>query len=186
MSTHYCTNPDCEVDQCGSDQCSNCGGPTSLVVTEALKVDATQPTRLSFDKSSGKHTPLPPERRHLNLERKSITHKFRVEGHKGYITVGLFEDGTPGELFIKMSKQGSTMSGMSDSFATMTSLALQWGVPIKQLCRKFVGVRFVPQGHTGNPEIPVATSLTDYIFRWLALKFLTEKERTEIGINSPE
>lgn len=124
-------------------------------------------------------------RRHLSMERQSITHKFRVEGHKGYVTVGLFEDGTPGELFIKMSKQGSTMSGMSDSFATMTSLALQWGVPVKQLCRKFVGVRFVPQGHTGNPDIPEATSITDYIFRWLALKFLTEEERTEIGIKAP-
>ena len=127
-----------------------------------------------------------PKRRHLPSERRSITHKFKVESHKGYITVGLFEDGSPGELFIKMSKQGSTMSGMSDSFATMTSLALQWGVPIKQLCKKFIGVRFVPQGHTGNPDIPDATSLTDYIFRWLALKFLTEEERTEIGIKAPE
>ncbi|MCH7727341.1 MAG: hypothetical protein IH991_12800 [Planctomycetes bacterium] len=123
-------------------------------------------------------------RRHLPDERNSITHKFRVEGHKGYVIVGLFEDGSPGELFIKMSKQGSTLSGMADSFATMTSLALQWGVPIKQLCKKFVGVRFVPQGYTGNPEIPEATSITDYIFRWLALKFLTEKERTEIGIKA--
>ena len=125
-----------------------------------------------------------PERRHLPKERKSITHKFKVEGHKGYLTVGLFEDGTPGELFIKMSKQGSTMSGMSDSFATMTSLALQWGVPIKQLCKKFVGVRFVPQGHTGNPDIPEVSSITDYIIRWLALKFLTEDERIEIGIKA--
>ena len=125
-------------------------------------------------------------RRHLPKERPSITHKFKVEGHSGYLTVGLFEDGAPGELFIKTSKQGSTMSGMADSFATMTSLALQWGVPIKQLCRKFVGVRFVPQGHTGNPDIPEATSITDYIFRWLALKFLTEEERTEIGIKAPE
>lgn len=127
-----------------------------------------------------------PERRHLPSERRSITHKFKVENHKGYITVGLFEDGSPGELFITMSKQGSTMSGMADSFATMTSLALQWGVPIEQLCKKFVGVRFVPQGRTGNPDIPEATSLTDYIFRWLALKFLTEEKRTEIGIKVPE
>ncbi len=135
-----------------------------------------------LEKSLAKVTP--PERRHLPQERRSITHKFRVEGHKGYVTVGLFDDGTPGELFIKMSKQGSTMSGMSDSFATMTSLALQWGVPVKQLCQKFVGVAFVPQGHTGNPEIPEAKSLTDYIFRWLALKFLTEEELTEIGIKA--
>ena len=137
-------------------------------------------------KPLGSMPPGIPERRHLPSERRSITHKFKVESHKGYITVGLFEDGSPGELFIKMSKQGSTMSGMSDSFATMTSLALQWGVPIKQLCKKFIGVRFVPQGHTGNPDIPDATSLTDYIFRWLALKFLTEEERTEIGIKAPE
>lgn len=123
-----------------------------------------------------------PERRHLPQERHAITHKFSVEGHKGYIVVGVFGDGSPGELFVKMSKTGSTMSGMSDSFATMTSLALQYGVPIKQLCRKFVGVRYEPQGHTPNPDIPNALSITDYIFRWLAFKFLTEEERTEIGM----
>ncbi len=175
MKTRYCTNSECELDQCDADQCPNCGGHTSLEREEELP--------------DYKHTitaRTAPERRHLPQERQSITHKFRVEGHKGYVTVGLFEDGTPGELFIKMSKQGSTMSGMSDSFATMTSLALQWGVPVKQLCAKFVGVRFVPQGRTGNPDIPEASSITDYIFRWLALKFLTEDERTEIGIKAPE
>lgn len=127
-----------------------------------------------------------PQRRRLNLERQSITHKFNVGGHKGYMIVGLFEDGKPGELFIKMSKQGSTMSGMSDSFAVMTSLALQYGVPIKHLCKKFIGVRYEPQGRTPNPDIPEASSITDYIFRWLAFKFLTEEERTEIDMKAPE
>ena len=125
-----------------------------------------------------------PIRRHLPAERQSVTHKFNVGGHKGYMTVGLFDDGQPGELFIKMSKQGSTMSGMSDSFATAVSITLQYGVPIKDLCRKFVGVRFEPQGMTKNSEIPQALSITDYFFRWMAFKFLTEEERTEIGMRS--
>ncbi len=113
-----------------------------------------------------------PTRTKLPDERKSITHKFSIAGHEGYITVGMYEDGSPGEIFIRMAKEGSTISGLMDSFATAVSMALQYGVPIKVLCDKFVHVRFEPSGYTNNPEIRYAKSVMDYIFRWLGLKFL--------------
>jgi ribonucleoside-diphosphate reductase alpha chain len=116
-------------------------------------------------------------RRRLPDERQAITHKFKVGGHEGYVTVGLFEDGTPGELFCIMSKEGSTISGLMDAFATAVSLALQYGVPLKVLVDKFSHMRFEPAGVTGNPQIPLAKSVCDYIFRWLGLKFLPEGER---------
>src|ERR1700678_681514 len=112
------------------------------------------------------------QRRKLPDERKSITHKFDIAGHEGYITVGMFEDGTPGEIFITMAKEGSTISGLMDSFATSVSYCLQYGVPLKFLVDKFGHVRFEPSGWTGNPTIPYAKSIPDYIFRWLAAKFL--------------
>jgi ribonucleoside-diphosphate reductase alpha chain len=112
-----------------------------------------------------------PYRRHLPDERRSLTHKFRVGEQEGYLTVGLFEDGSPGEVFITISKEGSTIRGLMDSLAVMTSLALQYGVPIENLAAKFKGVRFEPYGFTSNPEIPQASSIVDYIFRWLELKF---------------
>ena len=118
-----------------------------------------------------------PVRLRLPDERKSITHKFSVEGHEGYITVGLYDDGTPGEVFITMSKEGSTISGLMDTIATMFSLALQYGIPLHVLVRKFVNMRFDPYGYTSNPSIPTAKSLIDYIVRWLALKFLPEDQR---------
>ncbi len=114
-------------------------------------------------------------RRRLPDERRSITHKFSVGGHEGYITVGLYVDGIPGEIFITMSKEGSVVSGLMDGFATSISMALQYGVPLEVLCNKFSHMRFEPSGFTNNKEIPIAKSVTDYIFRWLALKFLTEK-----------
>ncbi len=114
-----------------------------------------------------------PRRRKLPVERQSITHKFSIGGHEGYITVGMYEDGTPGEVFITMAKEGSTVSGLMDSFATAISLALQYGVPLKVLVDKFSHVRFEPSGWTGNPEIPYAKSIMDYIFRWLGTKFLS-------------
>ena len=123
-----------------------------------------------------------PVRRPLPDERQSLTHKFTVGGHKGYATVGLYEDGTPGEVFITMAKEGSTISGLMDSFASMTSFALQYGVPLRFLVQKCTNARFEPAGWTSNPEIPYAKSLTDYIFRWLALRFLTPAERAECGI----
>lgn len=113
-----------------------------------------------------------PMRRRLASERQSITHKFAVGGHEGYITVGLYSDGTPGELFITMSKEGSVISGLMDAFATSISMALQYGVPLETLTEKFSHMRFEPSGFTGNPDVPYAKSIMDYIFRWLRLKFL--------------
>ncbi len=116
-----------------------------------------------------------PVRRKLPDERHSITHKFSIGGHEGYITVGLYEDGSPGELFISMAKEGSTISGLMDSFATAISYALQYGVPLKFFVDKFSHVRFEPSGWTGNPTVPYAKSIMDYIFRWLGAKFLGQE-----------
>src|SRR5712692_6153608 len=118
-------------------------------------------------------------RRRLPEERRAITHKFSIGGHEGYLTVGMYEDGQPGELFCVMAKEGSVVSGLMDSFATAISLALQYGVPLKVLCDKFSHTRFEPSGFTGNPNIPIAKSITDYIFRWLALKFLPREDIPE-------
>src|SRR5579884_2359795 len=111
-------------------------------------------------------------RRRLPDERRSLTHHFCVGGQEGYITVGLYEDGTPGEMFIRMSKEGSTVCGLMDSFATAVSLGLQHGVPLRVLCDKFSHMRFEPSGWSGNPKIGYAKSLMDYLFRWLELRFL--------------
>jgi ribonucleoside-diphosphate reductase alpha chain len=113
-----------------------------------------------------------PIRRKLEDTRASVTHKFSIGGHEGYITVGLYDEGTPGEIFIRMAKEGSTISGLMDSFATAVSLALQYGVPLKFLVDKFSHVRFEPSGWTGNQQIPYAKSIMDYIFRWMGAKFL--------------
>ncbi len=115
-----------------------------------------------------------PYRRRLPDERASITHKFNVGGHEGYLTVGLYEDGTPGEIFLRMAKEGSTISGLMDAFATAVSLALQYGVPLRDLVDKFSHLRFEPAGFTTNREIPMAKSLVDYIFRYMATKFLEQ------------
>ena len=121
-------------------------------------------------------------RRKLPDERESITHKFSIGGHEGYITVGKYEDGTPGEIFITMAKEGSTISGLMDSFATMTSMALQHGVPLQLLVDKFTHMRFEPSGFTRNPEIPMAKSIMDYIFKWLAIKFLSRDSQESAGV----
>jgi ribonucleoside-diphosphate reductase alpha chain len=113
-----------------------------------------------------------PYRRRLPDERPSITHKFRVGEQEGYLTVGLFDDGTPGEVFITISKEGSTIRGLMDSVAVLISLALQYGVPLEDLVRKFRGVHFEPQGFTDNPDLPQASSLVDYVFRWMEKRFL--------------
>ncbi|MBI3866533.1 MAG: vitamin B12-dependent ribonucleotide reductase [Planctomycetia bacterium] len=113
-----------------------------------------------------------PFRRHLPATRRSLTHKFSVGGHEGYITVGLFEDGKPGELFITMAKEGSTIGGLMDTIGTLTSLSLQYGVPIEAMVNKFAHMRFEPAGWTGNPDIPNAKSVPDYIFRWLGMEFV--------------
>jgi len=121
-------------------------------------------------------------RRKLPDERNSITHKFDIAGHEGYITVGKFDDGTPGEIFVIMSKQGSTISGLMDSFATAISYALQYGMPLQFLVDKFAHIRFEPSGFTKNPQIPYAKSIVDYLFRWMASKFLDEEAKREVGI----
>jgi ribonucleoside-diphosphate reductase alpha chain len=121
-------------------------------------------------------------RRKLPDERESITHKFAIGGHEGYITVGKYEDNSPGEIFITMAKEGSTISGLMDSFATMTSLALQHGVPLQLLVDKFTHTRFEPSGFTKNPEIPMAKSIMDYIFKWLAIKFLSRDAQEHAGV----
>ncbi len=113
-----------------------------------------------------------PFRRHLPATRHSLTHKFSVGGHEGYITVGLFNDGKPGELFITMAKEGSTIGGLMDTIGTLTSLSLQYGVPVEAMVNKFAHMRFEPSGWTGNPEIPNAKSVPDYIFRWLGMEFV--------------
>ena len=123
-----------------------------------------------------------PHRHRLPAERTAVTHKFDVAGHEGYITVGLYPDGQPGEIFLKMAKEGSTVSGLMDTFATSVSLALQYGVPLRDLVNKFAHVRFEPSGFTGNQEIPIAKSIVDYIFRWLGSRFLPADERAQIGL----
>jgi ribonucleoside-diphosphate reductase alpha chain len=127
-----------------------------------------------------------PVRRKLPTERHAITHKFSIGGHEGYITVGMYDDGQPGEIFLVMAKEGSAISGLMDSFATAISLALQYGVPLRVLIDKFSHVRFEPSGHTGNPEVPFAKSIVDYIFRWLASKFLTPEEQIQTGVHVKE
>ncbi len=127
-----------------------------------------------------------PVRRKLPDERQAITHKFDIAGHEGYITVGLFEDGQPGEIFLVMAKEGSTISGFADAFAQAISYALQYGVPLQALVDKFSHVRFEPSGMTRNPEIRFAKSIVDYIFRWLATKFLSPEAQFHAGVNRRE
>ena len=127
-----------------------------------------------------------PKRRKLPDERQSITHKFDVAGHEGYVTVGMFEDGTPGEIFLVMAKEGSTISGFADAFAQAISYALQYGVPLQSLVDKFSHSRFEPSGMTKNPEIRFAKSIVDYIFRWLATKFLSADAQFRAGVNVRE
>ncbi len=123
-----------------------------------------------------------PYRRRLPEERQSITHKFKVGGHEGYITVGMYEDGQPGEIFVTMAKEGSTISGLMDSFATAISLALQHGVPLRLLVDKFSHTRFEPSGWSGNAEIGYAKSIMDYLFRWMGLKFLDHTPPAPKGV----
>jgi len=147
---------------------------TQPLVTRRAEGEAEKPEMVTVP------IPVPaakrrPVRRRLPDERKSITHKFSIAGHEGYITVGMYDDGSPGEIFLTMSKEGSTISGLMDTIATMTSLALQYGVPLETLVSKFAHTRFEPSGVTPNPDIRFAKSISDYIFRWLGLKFLPKE-----------
>jgi ribonucleoside-diphosphate reductase alpha chain len=118
-----------------------------------------------------------PQRQRLSDTRDAVTHKFNVGGHEGYITVGLYDDGRPGELFIQMAKEGSTMGGLMDTVGTLTSIALQYGVPLETLAEKFSNQRFEPSGFTSNKGIPRATSIIDYVFRWMKQEFPKRKAR---------
>ena len=147
----------------------------------------TQPLSTSAGEGKAKEVvESRPIRRHLPVERHSITHKFAVAGHEGYLTIGMYEDGTPGEIFIVMAKEGSTLSGVMDSFATTCSMALQYGVPLKVLVDKFSHTRFEPSGFTSNPQVPYAKSVMDYIFRYLASKFLPVEEARALGVQVEE
>ncbi len=151
----------------GPEQAEAAAAEIALGFRELL--DAPHP----FPRSSTDPRPAgTPYRRHLPDERRSITHKFRVGEQEGYVTVGLYEEGQPGEIFVNISKEGSTIRGLMDSVAVLTSVALQYGVPLNNLVEKFRGVHFEPAGLTGNSQISVASSLVDYIFRWLELRFL--------------
>ena len=149
----------------------------------------TQPLNTSKDKQpapAAEAVAAGPRRRRLPDERQSITHKFDIGGHEGYITVGLYEDGQPGELFLTMAKEGSTISGFADAFAQAISYALQYGVPLQDLVDKFSHVRFEPSGMTRNADIRFAKSIVDYIFRWLAAKFLSAEAQYRAGLNHRE
>jgi ribonucleoside-diphosphate reductase alpha chain len=149
----------------------------------------TQPLNTSKDKVAATAQPTTasqPVRRKLPDERQAITHKFDIAGHEGYVTVGLFEDGTPGEIFLVMAKEGSTISGFADAFAQAISYALQYGVPLQVLVDKFSHVRFEPSGYTKNPDIRIAKSIVDYIVRWMATKFLSPEAQFRAGVNTRE
>jgi ribonucleoside-diphosphate reductase alpha chain len=159
------------------------GSKRSQPLSTGKKKDATSTTSTADAATGLELTGEPkPYRRRLPDERRAITHKYQVAGHEGYITVGLYPDGQPGEIFLKMAKEGSTVSGLMDTLATMTSLALQYGVPLRDLVSKFTHVRFEPSGFTGNPEVPIAKSIVDYIFRWMGSRFLSKDDRDALGI----
>ncbi|HVP05062.1 MAG TPA: vitamin B12-dependent ribonucleotide reductase [Dehalococcoidia bacterium] len=150
-------------------------------ITENVK-GPEQETQTALDEIEGRFATIQrprPYREHLPDERRSITHKFSVADQEGYLTVGLYDDGRPGEVFVKISKEGSTVSGLMDAVALLTSVTLQYGVPVEDLARKLKNTRFEPYGRTTNPQIPWATSLVDYIFRWLELKFAPEAARLD-------
>jgi ribonucleoside-diphosphate reductase alpha chain len=154
----------------GPEQAEAATAEIALVVSQQLSSLSgahPEPTGSTAPRPSGA-----PYRRHLPDERQSSTHKFRVGEQEGYLTVGLYDDGTPGEIFVNISKEGSTIRGLMDSVAVLTSVALQYGVPLQNLVEKFRGVHFEPAGLTSNRDIPTASSLVDYIFRWLELRFL--------------
>jgi ribonucleoside-diphosphate reductase alpha chain len=148
-----------------------------------------QPLTTSLEKDQKTKAPVVTKedmklrRRRLPDERRSITHKFNIGSHEGYITVGLYDDGKPGEMFLTMAKEGTVLSGLLDSLATTVSIALQYGVPLNVLVNKFAHMRFEPSGFTSHPNIRMAKSIVDYIFRWMALKFLTPDEQRTVGVN---
>ena len=160
------------------------GGPTAAA--EQLAALSAQAAQLQAQVESLQAQVGKPLRRRLPETRTAVTHKFDIAGHEGYLTVGLFEDHQPGELFITMAKEGSTIGGLMDSVATLTSMALQYGVPLEALVRKFSHQRFEPSGFTKNPELRNASSITDYVFRWMALQFISGYRQAQAGARQPE
>jgi len=154
---------------------ANCKASALEAANAALTRELNQLLNASQENSDSLDSQAPPRavRHRLPGERASVTHKFAIAGHEGYITVGLYPNGSPGEIFIRMAKEGSTVSGLMDSFATAISISLQHGVPLRVLCEKFAHTRFEPSGWTGNPEIGYAKSIMDYIFRWIQIRFLS-------------
>ncbi len=155
---------------------------TGEAVTLQTRIKELEAQVASLRQETGK-----PLRRRLRETRTAVTHKFDIAGHEGYLTVGLFEDGQPGELFVTMAKEGSTIGGLMDAIGTLTSMALQYGVPLEALARKFAHQRFEPSGFTKNPEIRNAASITDYVFRWMAMHFVPGyREANTTARNQPE
>jgi ribonucleoside-diphosphate reductase alpha chain len=152
----------------------------------AVYRDGSKATQALYTEKKEKKLKEKMERKRLPLVRQSETHKFSVAGHEGYLTYSMFEDGSLGEIFIRMSKQGSTLAGLLDAFAIAVSIALQYGVPLKELANKFIYMRFEPMGITNNEDIPIASSIVDYIFKYLSLRFLTLEELKEIGLEVKE
>jgi ribonucleoside-diphosphate reductase alpha chain len=150
---------------------TNEGGDKTATATDSSSLDS-RIKQLDSEVSKLREESGKPLRRRLSDTRTAITHKFDIAGHEGYLTVGLFEDNTPGELFITMAKEGSTIGGLMDGIGTLTSMALQYGVPLEALVKKFAHQRFEPSGYTKNPEIRNAASITDYVFRWMAFQFV--------------
>jgi ribonucleoside-diphosphate reductase alpha chain len=149
-------------------------------------LNTSKDARKAAPEAQAAPAPAQPVRRKLPEERQAITHKFDIQGHEGYITVGLYEDGMPGELFLVMAKEGSTISGFADAFAQAISYALQYGVPLQVLADKFSHMRFEPSGMTRNPQVRFAKSIVDYVFRWLATKFLSADAQYRMGVNVAE
>lgn len=166
------SSPRDAADRTNQEAPKAAAGPSAGAVPTSIPQDGTPP-----------HTRKDPQpiRRRLPDERKAVVHHFSVGGHEGYVMVGLYEDGQPGELFIRMAKAGSTVAGLMDSFGIAISMALQYGVPLKVLCDKFSHARFEPSGWSAVKEIGYAKSLMDYLFRWLALRFLPAVSLSETG-----
>ncbi len=162
------------------------GSKTAQALRTEAQKDATETKEAEIQKAVAEALAKAPVRRRMPRERHSITHKFSIGGHEGYITAGMYDDGTVGEIFLTdIGKEGSTLRGMMNSFATAISIALQTGVPLETLVRKFSYMRFEPEGMTSNPEIPFAKSMPDYIMRWLASRFLDVDLQEELGILTP-
>jgi ribonucleoside-diphosphate reductase alpha chain len=172
---------DADLDKAEDDDEENVSAAREEVATQVagavasattVSTDNLEPANIRVVEKIVERIVERPLRRRLPDTRNAMTHKFDIQGHEGYITVGLYEDGQPGEVFITMAKEGSTIGGLMDTIATLVSVSLQYGVPVESLVKKFEHVRFEPSGMTRNPEIPMAKSLVDYIFRWLAMEFI--------------